>query len=151
MAGKHAYTVSYVLKDLLLTRGKATTLCCYRSHSQTAGTLDRQTCGGLRWWRRTVRASKNIHQCRQAAGKFLHILWSALCKSTPNSIILTLNLGFDINTVHLLIPTRLQQAHNHHRKYLESLPSTPYPLKPVGDPAEVPESQRVTDDPLGQR
>ncbi|KAF7503760.1 hypothetical protein GJ744_003302 [Endocarpon pusillum] len=45
----------------------------------------------------------------------------------------------------------LPYAHEHHRKYLESLPSTPYPLKPLGDPAEVPESQRVTDEPLGQR
>ena len=29
------------------------------------------------------------------------------------------------------------QANEHHRKHLESLPSTPYPLKPTGDPAEV--------------
>ena len=43
------------------------------------------------------------------------------------------------------------QAKNQHRKFLESLPSTPYPLKPLGDPAEVPESQRVSDEPLGQR
>ncbi|KAF2465187.1 NADH-ubiquinone oxidoreductase [Lindgomyces ingoldianus] len=42
-------------------------------------------------------------------------------------------------------------AHEHHRKHLESLPSTPYPLGPTGDPAEVPESQRITDEPLGQR
>ena len=43
------------------------------------------------------------------------------------------------------------QAKNQHRKLLESLPSTMYPLKPLGDPAEVPESQRVSDEPLGQR
>ncbi|KAF1997043.1 NADH-ubiquinone oxidoreductase, partial [Amniculicola lignicola CBS 123094] len=42
-------------------------------------------------------------------------------------------------------------AHEHHRKHLESLPSTSYPLSPVGDAAEVPENQRVSDEPLGQR
>ncbi|KAF2734344.1 hypothetical protein EJ04DRAFT_466863 [Polyplosphaeria fusca] len=42
-------------------------------------------------------------------------------------------------------------ANEHHRKHLESLPSTPYPLGPSGDPAEVQESQRITDEPLGQR
>jgi NADH dehydrogenase (ubiquinone) Fe-S protein 6 len=44
-----------------------------------------------------------------------------------------------------------QQAHEHNRAHLESLPSTPYPLAPAGDPFEVPESQRITDEPLGQR
>jgi len=43
------------------------------------------------------------------------------------------------------------QAHEHHRKMLQSLPSTTYPLEPVGAPAEVPESQRVSDEPFGQR
>ncbi|CAD6593428.1 MAG: hypothetical protein ASARMPRED_007511 [Alectoria sarmentosa] len=43
------------------------------------------------------------------------------------------------------------QAHEHHRKLLQSLPSTIYPLEPVGHPAEVPESQRVNDEPFGQR
>ncbi|KAI9880055.1 MAG: hypothetical protein M1830_005787 [Pleopsidium flavum] len=38
-----------------------------------------------------------------------------------------------------------------HSKALEALPSTSYPLKPLGDPAEVPESQRVSDEPFGQR
>ncbi|KAF2191773.1 NADH-ubiquinone oxidoreductase [Zopfia rhizophila CBS 207.26] len=42
-------------------------------------------------------------------------------------------------------------AHEHHRKHLESLPSTSYPLTSAGDPAEVSESQRITDEPLGQR
>ncbi|KAF1812344.1 hypothetical protein P152DRAFT_382377, partial [Eremomyces bilateralis CBS 781.70] len=28
-------------------------------------------------------------------------------------------------------------AHEHHRKHLESLPSTSYPLEPTGDPAQV--------------
>ncbi|OCK75898.1 NADH-ubiquinone oxidoreductase [Lepidopterella palustris CBS 459.81] len=42
-------------------------------------------------------------------------------------------------------------AHEHHRKHLESLPSTSYPLAPTGDPAEVPVSQRITNEPLGQR
>ncbi|KAF2646877.1 hypothetical protein P280DRAFT_465030 [Massarina eburnea CBS 473.64] len=42
-------------------------------------------------------------------------------------------------------------AHEHHRAHLESLPETSYPLSPQGDPAEVNESQRITDEPLGQR
>jgi len=42
-------------------------------------------------------------------------------------------------------------ANEHHRKYLESLPSTSYPLKPTGDPVEVGEPQKVTDEPLAQR
>lgn len=43
------------------------------------------------------------------------------------------------------------KAHEHHRKLLQSLPSTTYPLEPLGHPAEVPESQRVSDEPFGQR
>jgi NADH dehydrogenase (ubiquinone) Fe-S protein 6 len=43
------------------------------------------------------------------------------------------------------------QANEHHRKHLESLPSTSYPLVPQGDAAEVPISQRITDEALGQR
>jgi len=42
-------------------------------------------------------------------------------------------------------------ANEHHRKHIESLPSNSYPLTPEGHSAEVPESQRVTDEPLGQR
>lgn len=43
------------------------------------------------------------------------------------------------------------QAKEAHRAYLESLPSTTYPLEPTGDPAEVNERQRVSDEPFGQR
>ena len=46
------------------------------------------------------------------------------------------------------------KAHTHHREYLESLPSTTYPLAPINDPAEVPENQRLpgtSDQPFGQR
>ncbi|KAI9803793.1 MAG: hypothetical protein M1825_001673 [Sarcosagium campestre] len=42
-------------------------------------------------------------------------------------------------------------AHEHHRKHLESLPSTSYPLVPEGDAAEVEVSQRITDKGLEQR
>ncbi|MCJ1246809.1 hypothetical protein MMC30_004018 [Trapelia coarctata] len=42
-------------------------------------------------------------------------------------------------------------ANNHHRKHLESLPSTSYPLVAQSDPAEVMEPQKVTDEPLAQR
>lgn len=31
-----------------------------------------------------------------------------------------------------------QQAHEHHRKHLQSLPSTTYPLEPTGDAAQIP-------------
>ncbi|KAF2279896.1 NADH-ubiquinone oxidoreductase [Westerdykella ornata] len=42
-------------------------------------------------------------------------------------------------------------ANEHHRKHLESLPHTSYPLEPTGDKFEVGETQRVSDDVLGQR
>ncbi|CZR61546.1 related to NADH2 dehydrogenase (ubiquinone) complex I 13K-A chain precursor [Phialocephala subalpina] len=42
-------------------------------------------------------------------------------------------------------------ANEHHRAHLESLPDTAYPLAPRGDTAEIPESQRITDEALGQR
>ncbi|KAJ9196648.1 hypothetical protein DTO164E3_6178 [Paecilomyces variotii] len=42
-------------------------------------------------------------------------------------------------------------AHEKHRPYLESLPATTYPLKATGDPAEVNETQRVTDSGWEQR
>lgn len=43
------------------------------------------------------------------------------------------------------------QAHEHHRQYLQSLPSTTFPLEPTGARVEVNESQRVSDEPFGQR
>ncbi|KAH7413030.1 hypothetical protein BKA64DRAFT_731227 [Cadophora sp. MPI-SDFR-AT-0126] len=45
----------------------------------------------------------------------------------------------------------LPYANEHHRKHLESLPSTPYSLAPKGNAAEIPESQRITNEALGQR
>ncbi|MCJ1310461.1 hypothetical protein MMC25_004125 [Agyrium rufum] len=42
-------------------------------------------------------------------------------------------------------------AHKRHRKMLQSLPSTSFPLEPMGEPAEVPPEQRVTDEPFAQR
>lgn len=42
-------------------------------------------------------------------------------------------------------------AHEHHRKHLQSLPSTTYPLEPVGEPAEVPQQQRISDEAFAQR
>lgn len=42
-------------------------------------------------------------------------------------------------------------ANEHHRKYLQSLPSTTYPLEPQGAVGEVPESQKVSDEPFAQR
>ena len=43
------------------------------------------------------------------------------------------------------------QANEHHRKHLESLPSTTYPLSPQNDPAEVDGPQRVSDEAFAQR
>ncbi|KAG9246958.1 hypothetical protein BJ878DRAFT_494949 [Calycina marina] len=47
----------------------------------------------------------------------------------------------------------LPYANEGNRKYLESLPaeSLPFPLESLGDAAEIPVSQRITDEPLGQR
>jgi len=42
-------------------------------------------------------------------------------------------------------------AHESHRTFLESLPSTTYPLESTEDPAEINESQQATDRPLEQR
>ncbi|KAH6668839.1 hypothetical protein B0J14DRAFT_599415 [Halenospora varia] len=42
-------------------------------------------------------------------------------------------------------------ANEHHRKHIEALPDTAYPLEPQGKAAEVPESQRITGEALGQR
>ncbi|KAL4864508.1 hypothetical protein BDV12DRAFT_176050 [Aspergillus spectabilis] len=42
-------------------------------------------------------------------------------------------------------------AHERHRAYLKSLPSSSYPLEPTGDAAEVNEAQRVTESGLEQR
>jgi len=49
--------------------------------------------------------------------------------------------------------TNAHQAHEHHRKHLESLPAEElgYPLEPTGNAAEVNETQKVTDEPLAQR
>jgi hypothetical protein len=50
-----------------------------------------------------------------------------------------------------LIANDILQANEHHRKHLEAQPTTSYPLAPTGHPAEVNESQRITDEPLAQR
>ncbi|EKD21282.1 uncharacterized protein L3040_000678 [Drepanopeziza brunnea f. sp. 'multigermtubi'] len=42
-------------------------------------------------------------------------------------------------------------ANEHHRAHLESLPETAYPLAPQGTAAEINESQRITNEALGQR
>lgn len=47
--------------------------------------------------------------------------------------------------------TNIDQAHEHNRAYLQSLPETSYPLEPTGDAAEVNEEQRVTPGGYEQR
>jgi len=56
-------------------------------------------------------------------------------------------------TIYHLIVTNKKEANEQHRKHLESLPADqlPYPLEAKGNPAEIQESQRITDEPLGQR
>lgn len=66
----------------------------------------------------------------------MRILWCSFCK-----LMTGLNMG----------PANERQAHEHHRKYLMSLPETSYPLEPTGDPAEVNEEQRVTPGGFEQR
>ncbi|KAI9767001.1 MAG: hypothetical protein M1840_005960 [Geoglossum simile] len=53
--------------------------------------------------------------------------------------------GMDVLTV------EASQASHHHKAHLESLQQTSYPLAAQGDAAEVPESQRVSNEALGQR
>lgn len=73
----------------------------------------------------------------------MHLLWTSFCASYSHlavlqgSGLLTELLGF--------------QAYEHHKQHLQSLPSTPYPLDPLGDNAEVVEPQKVTDEPFAQR
>lgn len=43
------------------------------------------------------------------------------------------------------------QAHEKHKAYLKSLPSTSYPLEPTGSPVEVEENQRITEGAFEQR
>jgi NADH dehydrogenase (ubiquinone) Fe-S protein 6 len=59
--------------------------------------------------------------------------------------------GFHMADLVQTLTLTLLQANEHHRKYLESLPSTPYPLRSTADPAEVGEPQKVTDEPIAQR
>ncbi|KAF2140273.1 uncharacterized protein K452DRAFT_327654 [Aplosporella prunicola CBS 121167] len=42
-------------------------------------------------------------------------------------------------------------AHEHHKEHLKAQPSSPYPLEPTGQEGEVEFSQRITNEPLGQR
>lgn len=61
--------------------------------------------------------------------------------------------GEEIDTRYQRNCTDTDQAHEHHRKHLESLPAEElgYPLEPTGNAAEVNETQKVTDEPLAQR
>lgn len=45
----------------------------------------------------------------------------------------------------------IPQANKHNRKAIEAQGNAPYPLDPTGDPAEINKSQRVTNEPFGQR
>lgn len=56
-----------------------------------------------------------------------------------------------ISKFHEACSNHHSQANEHHRTYLESLPSTPYPLTPQGNAAEVNLNQRVTDGAFEQR
>jgi hypothetical protein len=80
----------------------------------------------------------------------VHILWAAICKC-PIVLQHCLVAGSYMADLMQTLMLTLFQANEHHRKYLESLPSTPYPLRPTRDSAEVGEPQKVTDEPIAQR
>lgn len=70
----------------------------------------------------------------------MHLLWTPFCAFYPHLAVIQGNA--------LLIDLLGFQAYEHHREHLQSLPSTPYPLEPFGDNADVEESQRFTDEPF---
>lgn len=43
------------------------------------------------------------------------------------------------------------QANEHHREFLQSLPETPYPLEPQQNVHEVPDHSGITEHPYEQR
>ena len=77
---------------------------------------------GLRWRRWTVGSPKNLHQPGQTTNLLVHILRPPICKIPTQQ-------RRDFANSH--------QAKKEHQKYLESLPSTSYPLAPTSDPAQV--------------
>ncbi len=78
----------------------------------------------------------------------MHLLWSTIREFSHH---LGSSLKSVVSPVALQMLSYLVQAYEHHRKHLESLPSTPYPLTSQGNAAEVPVSQRITDEGLGHR
>lgn len=89
----------------------------------------------VRWRRRATGPPEDLHQRRQAADLLVYLLWHSL-RELP-SIRKSQSLG--------LCSDVYFQAKEQHRKLLQSLPSTTYPLEPIGHPAEVNEAQRVSD------
>src|SRR5271156_4174443 len=67
------------------------------------------------------------------------VCWCTYCGLPFVSEPQDLTLGLSYTS--LLI---MRKANEHHRKHLESLPSTSYPLGPTSDPAEVSAPRRVT-------
>jgi hypothetical protein len=61
----------------------------------------------------------------------VHLLWRAICEYRASIC----SSFFNAND---------NQAHEHHRKYLQSLPSTSYPLEAPNDPATLPASDFET-------
>jgi hypothetical protein len=115
----------------------------YKSKKQFA---DVETQHSLALWQPSSSSTNNpshLYQRRQTSNMRLHLLWSPLREffcfvSRP------LFLHFSDFVA--------KKAKESNRKYLESLPSTPYPLKPTGDEAEVPMGyQSNTGKPLEQR
>ncbi|KAI4128929.1 MAG: hypothetical protein LQ338_002481 [Usnochroma carphineum] len=60
-------------------------------------------------------------------------------------------INVDKPHIHWCTYCGLPFAHEQHRKYLQSLPSTTFPLEPQGQVGEVPQSQSVTGEPFEQR
>lgn len=110
----------------LADNGVAETDGSYRAHSQAACALDRPEGRLLRRRRRSSWPPACLHQHRQARDLALRLLRRAIRMSSSNP--------------RYWSATNNVQANTHNRKYLESLPSTPYPLDPPSDPATLPAS-----------
>jgi hypothetical protein len=112
----------------------AETSGCHRPHSQAARALDSEESRFLRRRRRPSWSPPYLHQHRQAPDLRVHLLRRAICECRRS---IRPSLSFTLGT-------NQKQAHEHHRKHLQSLPSTPYPLEAPNDPATLPASDFET-------
>lgn len=145
---------TWSIQTLTLGLAIASTRSCNNFDPSTTRTLDKEQDSSMRWWRWAIGAPTDLHQRRQTADQLVYILRStfrkfydaAVCPKDP-----AMQQKRKCLVYYQAWADFALQAQEHHRKYLESLPSTSYPLEPTGARAEINESQRVSDEPLGQR